>query len=807
MNFKIFIGICTTISTILIVIPQNIIGCGDSIDPYDYYLSFFNQYTASQIQYEPFFYTNQQFLFDYEEPVSTEQVLIAEWVAFTKNTVTEKDAQAFVMKFSAKDISKLYYHIEKKKPETIPDSIGKNSMSQFFIKGKDLEALGYILYAKKVEPYVVSSNDWDLEARDSIAMDKLMKNGLQLYNAAKTDLIKLKYAYQIIRLAHYSNQYENTVKYYDELVAANPSKSVLQPMSLALKAGALFRMKRFKESAYLFSKAFHQNPTKRISNYYGFDWAVVKAENKQDYLALCKTEEEKADMIALFALKDPEPCLNLLKDLYKLKPSSNMLSTLIVREINKYEEKYLTPLIGKEYQSEILGISYYYQYNNEETDSILSHSKPELTDFISFANLIAQESKVKDVALMQLAAGYGAYMERNFAKANEYLEKAKVQTLSPKEQDQWMLTNLLVQVSSQQKIDPAFEEKILPSLEWLYKKAVANKRSAQEYDGPLYGNEETPQWAKFYRNLVVDILSKRYKSQGDMNKAILSLGSAETVDVAFYNSAVGYLRSAFNGRQAEDLYNFLANKKFTPFEAFLVKHNKIKNKEVADFAGTAYLRDYNFGKAIEWLQKVPNQNKVIAKNPFVDILFDREDRLSGDKITTTKLAFAKQMQQLHTLANADKANAAKYLYKLALGYYNITYYGYAWELVEYYRSGSDGYFIPLNATAFQKEYYGAYTAMNYFEKAMTVSNNKEFQARCLFMIARCNQKQLPKPQYSQFGYNNYEYYEKKTDEYYIDFMSNQYYPRLSKEYGNTKFYKEAVTRCSYLRDFVAKKTK
>ena len=33
-------------------------------------------------------------------------------------------------------------------------------------------------------------------------------------------------------------------------------------------------------------------------------------------------------------------------------------------------------------------------------------------------------------------------------------------------------------------------------------------------------------------------------------------------------------------------------------------------------------------------------------------------------------------------------------YKLALGYYNVTYYGYAWNLVEYFRSGADGYYIP-----------------------------------------------------------------------------------------------------------------
>ena len=50
----------------------------------------------------------------------------------------------------------------------------------------------------------------------------------------------------------------------------------------------------------------------------------------------------------------------------------------------------------------------------------------------------------------------------------------------------------------------------------------------------------------------------------------------------------------------------------------------------------------------------------------------------------------------------DKTNASKHLYKLALGYYNVTSYDYAWELVEYYRSGVDGYNILKTPPAFKK---------------------------------------------------------------------------------------------------------
>ncbi|MCH5716364.1 hypothetical protein [Niabella hibiscisoli] len=653
-----------------------------------------------------------------------------------------------------------------------------------------------------MEPHATGISEWEPEKRDSIVMDRLMKNGLQLYTAAKTDLFKLKYAYQVIRLAHYNNRSNDAIKYYDEMVSANTTQSVLQPMSLALKAGALFRTGKNHEAAYLFSKAFHQGQAKKISNYYGFDWAVVRTDNLKQYLSFCKNDGEKADMLSLFALRNPDNGLAFLKQVYQLKPSSDLLPTLVVREINKYEERYLTPLIGKEYNSGLLGISYYYQYTGKETDSLLRKEKPELGAFVEFVNNISKDAKVKDPALMQLSAAYGAYVLRDYKKANSLLAPLKTANLNARLQDQWMLTNLLVQISSQDKIDAAFEEKILPSLRWLYSKCFKNEKEKGEENVYYYGNEEKGQSYKFYRNVLVDILSKRYKAQGNLDKALLAIGSPESLMPEYYDQSTEFLRSQLNGQQAEALYHFLAAKKFTPFEQFLVTNNRLKIKTVADFAGTAYLRDHNYDKAIEWLQKVPGQNKVIEKDPFKELLYDQEERLPGDKVTTNKLAYAREMKRLQGLVKTDAANAAQHLYKLALGYYNITYYGYAWNLVEYWRSGADGYYVPKNATDFQKDYYCATTAEAYFKKAMEASTNQEFKAKCLFMMAKCSQKQLPKPQYSDFG--NYDEYRQKADKYEVEFTHNRYYPQLKAQFGNTKFYKDALTRCSYLSDFAAK---
>ncbi len=184
-------------------------------------------------------------------------------------------------------------------------------------------------------------------------------------------------------------------------------------------------------------------------------------------------------------------------------------------------------------------------------------------------------------------------------------------------------------------------------------------------------------------------------------------------------------------------------------------------------------------------------------------VYDQEERLDYEKITTTKPAFAKEMFRLQKVVVTDKANAAKYYYKMALGLYNITYYGNAGELVNYYRSGSDGYYIPKDATDFQKEYYGAFAAEQMFKKAMDASTDKNFNARCLFMMAKCSQKKVQQPQYDQ--YPEYEDYRTASKSYFPRFKDNIHFPQLVKEYSGTIFYKEALSSCSYLAEFVRKK--
>lgn len=795
MNWKVFITAC--VSTAIASFPQNIIGCGPEADPYDYYTSFFHQNLPDAKAYRPFYYTGYSFLYDASEPVSTSDLLAKEWAGYCSSPVTESDAKKLVNRFSAKDLNNLYYHIEKNQPLKIPDSVKQNSMTDYFIKSKDLEALGYILYAKQAEPYVLGEY-WQEMNRDSIKMAKLIKNGQQLYGAAKKDLFKQKYAYQFLRLAHYSGRYDDVISWHDEYAAKTTANSVLQPLCLALKAGALFRSGRQKEAAYLFSRSFSAGTAKRISNYLGFKWSVDSKLQQKEYLSLCKNNEEKATMLALFALGSVNNELARMEDIFRLNPASEELEVLTVREINKLEEKYLSPSLAKQGG----GKTFYYSWISDNTDSIFTEAGNEVKALATFLHKAAQNKSVKNPGLLEIAAAYAAYMMNDHSHAREYAGNAAKMPLSPKLKDQWALTNLLISINEKEKIDAAFEEQLLPSLQWMEERVRSEKAINIDY-------WQVKQWQTIYRNLMSEILAQRYHEQGDLVKEGLCIGAADWImrgKESYYLGGEGleFLRNKLMSKDVERLYALLDNKQASKFENYLFTHNTITKKEVVDFAGTSYLREYNFSKAIDWFKRSPDKN-LVAKNPFVDLLYDREEQLRGEKnYKTTKMGFAQEMMRLQKAAETDKANAARHYYKMALGMYNITYYGHTWELVQYYRGGTDGYHIPKNATGFQKEYYGCYKAHEYFEKAMKAGTDKNFKARCLFMMAKCSQKQVHQPQYDEYT-SNWDKYDQAYKAYWPAFTNNKYFPQFVKEYGNTAFYKEAFSSCSYLRDFVKRK--
>ena len=787
-----------------LAMPYNIIGCaGGDADPYDYFVSFFNKNNSDVKGYEPFYYTNYQFLYSDQEPVTTSDVTSAEWVGYGNNSYTANDAKAFVTEYARKDLSNLYFHLEKNQPLQVPDSVKNNGMTKFFMNSKDFEALGYIMYAKQVEPNVTGNwTSWEPIERDTAKMGKLIKNGQQLYAVAKNNTIKLRFAYQVLRLAHYSKRFADCLRWYDELIKPNTTPSILHDLSLGLKAGSLMRLGKQEEAAVIFSQLFSKNEVKRVSNYMSFDWSVKRFDqkNRNACLQLCKTNEDKANLLGLFALGSNENELETLKKIYQLSPNAALLSILTIREVHKVEESFYTPALEFGQGKTKASLNY---SSITPTDSSFLAARAETRELTAFCQQVAGNKAITDKGLYSIAAAHTALIAGDYAASRKLLDGAKKQKLTASQQDQWAMSNLLLTINNQATIDAAFEKQLLPSLQWMEKKAATDA-----------------EYARFYRRLFTEILSPKYKKT-DSSKELLCIGVGNWINRELVKDGWGYgglyainiLRNQLTAQQVETLIQLMESKKLSEYEQYLLKHNSFSKDDVNDIAGTTWLRQFDFANAEKWFAKVSPayyQTETfatyLAANPFADLILDTHAPTDQDKVKYTKLTFSRKMWglQQEVATTQDPEKQAKAYYELAKGAYHMSYWGNSWMLVQYDWSGNDGLRGPDATKPGDKEYYGVYKAEEYYKKAFDLTKDRNFKARCLFMMAKCDQKQIPVPSWDQA--KDYDDYEKQQKAYAKRILANQaIFPVLAKEYGTTAFYKEAYNTCSYLKDFVNRK--
>jgi hypothetical protein len=216
--------------------------------------------------------------------------------------------------------------------------------------------------------------------------------------------------------------------------------------------------------------------------------------------------------------------------------------------------------------------------------------------------------------------------------------------------------------------------------------------------------------------------------------------------------------------------------------------------------------------ALATLQKIkPTQQINLAKfTPFREKVGERVHRPSVDDSSAhyqlNRLQIAQKIIEFQTKAKIaeaenDSTNAARHYYLLGLGYYNMSYFGYEWEVSDFYRSGynqlrlAQGPVFPLkNSPNGNRENTDVGLALSYFEQALQWANDPEMAARAAFMAARCRQKQwFCDP---ECNYRPGSKLIPTLPNHYMD-----YYILLMTKYSETKFYSAVVKQCKWLEAY------
>jgi len=755
-----------------------ILACGPEADPYDYYVSFFNNNLENDQQYKAFRYTDLLFTYEDEEPANEQQINAAEWAAYLGKSVQATDVMAAMYKLGAKTDSVLYIGYLNQKGN-LPDSLTSNTFLKAIVSNRS--ALKYYRFAKAAEKLAnFTYNPWEPKPIDTIGLRTQGNAALALAGTEKDKFIQLRYYYQAQRLLHYGAEYAQASAIYDRHIAPVNTFSHVAGWALALKAGELRRLKDTVRAAYLFTRVFAQYPERRLQAYRNIQFLNVKTAA---IVPLATNATEKASIYAVGAFARPDIDINALKQVYALAPTSPLVGVLLTREVNKLEEKYLTDKVVK---NTVPLFAFDATMRGAKTNQMPVY----IEQLKAFGKQLAAENKYPEPTLGILVAAYLAWMEGDITGGSATLKALYGQKLKPRFEDQKQIVQLLLTAQSIQKYNRVNEGILLPSLQWLDKKVKAEAKSDSIMAG-WEGFKPSP-FANAERDFYQYILAPVYLKQQDTTMAAL----------AFANTpSEGFWQSSLHSVNVRTIVRWKIVSPPNPYVSFLMSRiSWLKPDFYNELLGTTYLREHQYNRAINAFKRVEPKvidsvNADTKADPFIELINDYPKVYTyGKGKGYNKLQFAEAMAALQQKLKTDPANAASYYYKIATGLYNTSHYGNAWYLISY--SWSDQDFCHPTGNYYDADHIRALNAEEYFLIARRFCKTEEFKAKCTYMAAKCRQKQAIQPEY---GAPNFDELNKIFEQ---QLRGNDLFTDLKTNYKKTAFYKKALSECSYLKDFI-----
>lgn len=766
-NFKqiITIGLGISCFIILLCLPTKISkGCGPYVDRTFYGYSFLNPNIIDlDAPKAPYFAGFEKI---YQQLKPTEDIQqkdnLTEWNERFCNVAKLVDLQFIIYKASLTQMRRLKALIRQKN-SGLTGQLAGNTFARHLHQNKCEEAVDYLIFAKRCEPHVIARSSWSPAQRDTVAMQFLIKDGRKAFKKTKSHYFKLRYAYQLIRLAHYKKDYLQTLALYEDLLPKIDNKpSLIEDWIDGHKAGALMGLGRNVEASYLYSKIFQKTPSKRVTAYQSF--SIKSDEEWAACLRLCQTDEERTTLYALRANDPNSLAVEDMGAIYHINPKNEYLEFLLVREIQKLEKD----LLGGDFNKKKKNNWRYHKIPRKQAGK-------NLLDLLKLVLLVGEENKVQTPALWQIAEGYLELLGGDYYAAKNTLGHLKGTIKDEVLIEQLEALIMVANIDGLEAVNPEMENLI-----------VDYERTALFTKYPDFG--------KF----VKDKLAYLYHAQGFEGKAFLE---EHTLTELRYNPQLGLI---------EELIAICQKAKRSRLEDEMVlKSDGVTTIEsdLWDLKGTYYLGQMQLESALEAYHQMPRKDRADYGlfNPFREMPVDCVNCRIIDTAGYSKTIVLELILEFEYKAKADLEKAASYYYQMGNALYNMTYFGYEWEVADYFRSGSSWYGLKTGEAVFEARGapFGNHETVNcslplyYYDKAFRLSKNSELGARAAFMAAKCQQNQF----FANKG-SDYSFYDNQIP--YVTAEYRQYFNILKNYYAETAFYEEVVEECLYFERYAAR---
>ncbi|ROI02091.1 hypothetical protein EGI16_14480 [Chryseobacterium sp. G0240] len=646
--------------------------CAWSDPDYEY----FNLFTQSIIRdksYLPFlhsystrFYTGYKAALVPDDNVET-------WKKFFNNQLSYTETENLVYKVSMNDLNAL-------KNGTPANPLLQKLGTGFYQKYK--EGIDYLIEAKYLEPYmsinfVESENsfyyDRDANRKNATALDynKTISALTSLYNAARNPEIKQRYGYQLVRLNHYTRNYDSAVQAFKTYVEPIKLKGTVYFMALDQLAGAQRGLSMNNDANWNFFQVFMNSKDRKESAFVSMK--LSDTASFSNILKRANTNEEKNTAYFLLGYEDFNNPIPIMEKMYDINPDSEILKVMAVRSINELERSYLpiyyyssdasqkasvqkgntgsdtskdtasgkaTSEVKEEKLSFWQKIVRFFKnlFGGSKSDKTGDDAKADQSDDELFSNpdripfynrtayyyddktqdflddLEKFTEKTKEKSkdeYWQIADAYLKFLKKDYKGSSEILNDIK--TSNPEYQEQIKRMKVLNDIVSQPKIDAAYEDHLMKDYpEYFVEKEVKKDTANTEENYDDYG--EVPSTADFLK----DVLANRYFLQGEDGKSFLMSNKLSDLQ---YNP---------NSSLVKSVENFYRKTNKTQFEQQIIAKNMDSVGDIDAFFNTIYgdraMRQADFEKARSYYEKAQNFAGIPRLN------YDWTDK--GEKITT-----------------------------------------------------------------------------------------------------------------------------------------------------------------------------
>jgi len=487
MNWK--KSLAVSISVLGLVSSEQVIQACADYNNYDTYPQFFGNEAPDKPAYMPFnfvsgdlYYSDYRYWDENYSGTSAEkinkQLILEEWKTALDNKFNIATLQAIVYDAGLNSLFALKADGVTKGSK---DSLAGNEFYQFLGQKKNKEYLDYLIYAKKCEINASeASADWNENKKQPIQSNNSLKDeGLTAFKKEKNDFLKMKYAFQVLRMAFYASQNDEVLNLYDQYLANKADRSVAYTRIIGFKAGAHYRKGDKPLAGYYYAKMFDNSDAYKYEAMVSFDWSRLRNDPEtgnlqkdriNDIYALCKTDHERAVVMVMKGLRAyPDFALEDIKKAYALDPKVEGIDVLMNREINKLEEDYFQKLIYAENKLPDARIWYYgirsMDYSDNKADATADKKyKDYIKSLNTFSDQLIADKKAGTPALWYLTKAYLACMQNNSPEMRASLDKASASGMKESEKGLYEVIDLLHTLYKSKTITAQIEADLLPKL-------------------------------------------------------------------------------------------------------------------------------------------------------------------------------------------------------------------------------------------------------------------------------------------------------------------------------------------------------